>query len=599
VSELEIARKRFTRVLLAIGGFSLVLNLLLLTMPLYMLQIYDRILPSRSMDTLLFLSLIAGAALLVLGILEAVRAVMASRAAAALETNLGPAALRVSIEGRQEGTAGGSANGPMGRGGQEAQTMRDLTTVRSFISSRAMFSLMDLPFAPIFVAILYFIHPTIFWVTVGGAIVLLALAVINQWLTSRPTSDYLAQQGGALATAQALTANGTTVRAMGMTESGIAAWGKHAALSLTSQSVVDTRNALITGLSKSLRMGLQIAILGIGAWLVLQEQMTAGMIFAASIISGRALQPIDQVIAVWKQFGVTRKSWENLTRALAGHKTRDSRTRHPAPKGEITVSSALVMSSEGISRPPLLNRVSFRLMPGELLGVVGPSGSGKSTLARLLVGAQRPNTGSVRLDGSSLADWEPTDLGTHIGYVGQEVELFPGTVRENIARLSVQPDDAAVLAAARKAQVHELIQKLPNGYDTRVGPGGTGLSGGQKQRIALARAFYGNPRVMVLDEPNANLDEEGEIALHRALLSARDAGVTTVIITQRKQVLRAVDKILRLHSGAVDFFGSRDDFINALQKIRGEKAGGSTSKMRSPASANQAGPRQVVGKKAS
>ncbi|MEM1040046.1 MAG: type I secretion system permease/ATPase [Pseudomonadota bacterium] len=563
MSELEKARKRFIGVLWAIGGFSLVVNLLLLTMPLYMLQIYDRILPSRSMDTLIFLSLIAGAALLVLGILEGVRGVMASRAAAALETGLGPAALRVSL---------GGGNTPS-TAGVEAGAMRDLATVRAFISSRAMFSLMDLPFAPIFIAILYFIHPTIFWVTIGGAAVLLGLAAANQWLTARPTTQYLAQQGGALATAQALSANGTTVRAMGITENGIAAWGKQAASSLTSQAVVDTRNALVTGLSKSLRMGLQVAILGIGAWLVLQEQMTAGMIFAASIISGRALQPIDQVIAVWKQFGITRKSWESLRDALQSHHMPQTRTQQPAPKGEITVSSALVMAPEGISRPPLLNRVSFRLMPGDLLGVVGPSGSGKSTLARVLVGAQRPNTGSVRLDGSSLSDWDLTDLGTHIGYVGQEVELFPGTVRDNIARLSSTPDDAAVLAAARKAQVHELIQRLPNGYDTLIGPGGTGLSGGQKQRIALARAFYGNPRVMVLDEPNANLDEEGEIALHRALLSARDAGVTTVIITQRKQVLRAVDKVLRLHSGAVDFFGSREDFITALQKAREEKAG--------------------------
>lgn len=296
MSELEKARKRFISVLWAIGGFSLVVNLLLLTMPLYMLQIYDRILPSRSMDTLIFLSLIAGAALLVLGILEAVRGVMASRAAAALETGLGPAALRVSL---------GGGNTPASAG-VEAGAMRDLATVRAFISSRAMFSLMDLPFAPIFIAILYFIHPTIFWVTIGGAAVLLGLAAANQWLTARPTTEYLAQQGGALATAQALSANGTTVRAMGMTENGIAAWGKQAASSLTSQAVVDTRNALVTGLSKSLRMGLQVAILGIGAWLVLQEQMTAGMIFAASIISGRALQPIDQVIAVWKQFGITR-----------------------------------------------------------------------------------------------------------------------------------------------------------------------------------------------------------------------------------------------------------------------------------------------------
>ncbi|MEL6966103.1 MAG: type I secretion system permease/ATPase [Pseudomonadota bacterium] len=589
MTELKAAKKRFNRVLLAMGGFSLVLNLLLLTMPLYMLQIYDRILPSRSMDTLIFLSLIAAVALLVLGLLEAVRSVMASRAAAALETGLGPAALRVSVlnnnpmQGAKGSEGGGSPN--------QSQVMRDLTTVRSFIASRGLFALLDLPFAPLFVAVIYFIHPTLFWLTTAGAVVLLFLAVLNQVITARPTEAFVERQGGALAAAQALSGNSATVRAMGMTENGVSAWGAHAAEALKSQALVDTRNAIMTGLSKALRMALQIAILGVGAWLVLEGQMTAGMIFAASIISGRALQPIDQVIAVWKQFGVTRRSWRNLSSLLERHTPTQDKTTLPPPNGEITVDSARIMSPLGISKPPVLNHVSFRLQPGELLGVVGPSGSGKSTLARLLTGAQKTHSGAVRLDGNNIEDWDMTELGRHIGYVGQEVELFPGTVRENIARLSSQPDDSAVLEAAGKAQVHELIQNLPNGYDTVVGAGGLGLSGGQKQRIALARAFYGNPRLMVLDEPNANLDEEGEMALFRALLAAKKARVTTVIITQRKQVLKAVDKILRLHSGTVDFFGTRDDFVDALQKVREQTTGRPSGATMPPVAQNKNTPR--------
>ncbi len=552
---LKRARSQFLRVVLLIGVFSLVVNMLLLVMPLYMLQIYDRILPSRSMDTLTFLSIIAGGSLIVLGLLEAVRAVLASRAAARLETELGADALRVSMR-------------LSGLGEADIQPVRDLSKVALFIASRSVFALFDLPFAPLFIGILFFIHPTLFYLTVAGAVVLLMLAVFNQWVTARAAGAAGGRQLQAMTMAQSIARNSETLRAMGMSNNGINLWGGHNSESLISHGVVDSRNAVLTGLSRTVRMGLQIAILGVGALLVLRNEMTAGMIFAASIISGRGLQPIDQVIGGWRQFSDTWRSWRSFSMALQKVPAEPQRTSLPPPKGDVSAQAALVVAAGGMSRPPILNRVNFELKAGRILGIVGPSGSGKSTLARLMVGAQKPEAGTIRIDGTDIQNWDPIQLGQHIGYLGQNVELLPGTIKENIARLSTQPDDAAVLEAAQKARVHELIQSLPDGYDTRVGAGGTGLSGGQKQRIALARAFYGNPQIMVLDEPNANLDDDGELALQKAILVAREAGVTVAIVTQRKQILAIVDDILRLRRGSVDFFGTRDAFVAALQKMR-------------------------------
>ncbi len=558
MEKLKEARGVFKRILIMLGVFSLAVNLLMLTMPLYMLQIYDRILPSQSMDTLIYLSVIAAVSLIVLGLLEAVRAIMASRAGANLETILGAEALRVGMK-------------KSGLGEANIQPVRDMAAVRGFISSRAVFAILDMPFSPIFIGIVYLIHPTLFWITLGGAVVLFALAVLNQWVTSAASNRAAGSQGSAMAVAQSISRNGETLQAMGMMQNGIRMWGAQNAEALLASDLVDGRNAMLTGLSRTIRMGLQIAILGVGALLVLQGEMTAGMIFASSIISGRGLQPIDQVIGGWKQTVAAWRAWKSLQKTLMETAPEEKRTMLPAPKGHVSVEGVLVLGPNGPSSPPIINRVSFELKAGEVVGIVGPSGSGKSTLARILVGAQTPNAGTVRVDGTDLQNWDPVQIGEHIGYLGQHVELLPGTIAQNIARLAAEPDDAKVLEAAEKAQVHQLIQSLPNGYETRIGPGGTGLSGGQKQRIGLARAFYGNPQIMVLDEPNANLDEDGEAALHRALLVAKQADVTIAVITQRSQALSVVDKVLRMHSGSKDFFGTRDEFVQALQSLRAAK----------------------------
>ena len=555
MKSLKKAQRQFWRALILLTAFSFVVNMLLLAMPLYMLQIYDRILPSRSMDTLIFLSVIAAGALIVLGLLEAVRAIIASRAAAQLEVALGADALRQSMSSNLGSEA-------------EVEPLRNLAMIRNFVSSRALFSLLDMPFAPIFIGILYIIHPTLFWLTLAGAVVLLIIAVINQRLIVNPSTSASHSQRSAMTMAQSLARNSDTMRAMGMMANGIRLWGQSNAENLVAQGSVDSRNAILTGFSRTLRMGLQIAILGVGALLVLNNEMTAGMIFAASIISGRGLQPIDQVIGGWKQFIACRQAWGALKASLSGGGDVVERTAMQTPNGHISVEGAIVMAPEGLSKAPILNRIEFALQPGDVLGVVGPSGSGKSTLARLLVGAQKPAAGHIRIDGTDVQNWEPAQLGQHIGYLGQDVDLLPGTVKENIARLSAEPDDLAVLEAAEKAQVHQLIQNLPHGYDTLIGPGGITLSGGQRQRIGLARAFYGNPQIMILDEPNANLDDDGELALHRAIVAAGKTGVTAVIITQRKQALNVVDKILRLHSGKIDFFGTREEFVGLIQKRR-------------------------------
>ena len=581
MEKLKEARSAFRRILIMLAIFSLAVNLLMLTMPLYMLQIYDRVLTSQSMDTLTFLSVIAVAALVVLGILEAVRAILASRAGARMEAILGADALKAGM--RKSGL--GEAN---------IQPVRELASVRAFVSSRAVFALLDMPFSPIFIGILYFIHPTLFWITVAGAVVLLVLAVFNQWVTGNAASYASARQNTAMNVAQSISRNGETLQAMGMTQNGVTMWGQQNSEALIASDHVDGRNAMLAGLSRTIRMGLQIAILGVGALLVLRGEMTAGMIFASSIISGRGLQPIDQVIGGWKQTVAAWRAWTSLQKTLAEANNDPKRTALPAPRGDVSVDSVLVLGPGGPSSPSIINRVSFSLKAGEIVGIVGPSGSGKSTLARILVGAQKPNAGTVRIDGTDILNWDPIQLGTHIGYLGQHVELLPGTIAQNIARLATEPDDAKVLEAAEKAQVHQLIQGLPDGYETRVGPGGTGLSGGQRQRIGLARAFYGNPQIMVLDEPNANLDEDGEAALHRALLAAKESNVTIAIITQRTQALSVVDTVLRMHQGSKDFFGTRDEFVKALQKLRNAKGQqprrqGSSARARPPVNTSASG----------
>ncbi len=556
---LKRAKLEFRQILWALAGFSFVINLLMLTMPLYMLQIYDRILPSRSVDTLTFLSMIAATALIVLGLLEVVRMIIAARAAARMEAILGAKTLVTTIS--------------QGRATQgDIQPMRDLATVRTLVSSRAIFALLDLPFAPLFIGILYFLHPHLFWLTLGGAVVLAIVAVLNQATGANMGKIAAEKSTAAMGAAQSYARNSETMFAMGMVENGTAIWGRANADALIAQDQAGLKGAIFTGISRTLRTGLQIAILGYGAFLVLQGEMSAGMIFAASIISGRGLQPIDQVIGGWRQYVSTWAAWQRLQEVLLKSPEKPERTKMPEAKGKILAEGLIVIAPGSTPDNAQLKRVTFSLRPGDSLGIVGPSGAGKSTLARVLVGALQPQGGTVRLDGAELANWDMADLGKEIGYLSQEVELLPGTVAQNIARLSLKGNAKLVLDAAQKANVHEMILKLPNGYDTLLGPGGFSLSGGQRQRIALARAFYGNPKLMILDEPNANLDEEGDAALARALAEAKKNGATVILVTQRPQILNGVDKVLRLHAGAVDFFGTRQEFATKLGALRQKAA---------------------------
>jgi PrtD family type I secretion system ABC transporter len=543
----------FRRTLWLLASFSAFLNLLLLAQPIYMLQVYDRILPSQSVNTLLFLSLAVGLALLVLGLLEVVRTLIANRAAAGFDVSLSDLAMRTVI---RNGTAAGGSTQPL----------RDIATMRMLIASKALFALLDLPFAVIFIIVLYFIHPSLFWVTLAGAVVLLLIAVLNQRALatlSKKQGDMAVSAG---ITSDHLARSADSVVAMGMLGNVVDEWGKAHAGSLIAGDVAGTINAWFAGLSKVLRLGLQTVILGYGALLVIEGQMSAGMIFAAALISGRALQPIDQIIGSWRQLAGGQEAWRRLKAFLEKADRQNKYTSLPVPSGHLDVQDLFLPNPLDPTRPAILSRVSFRLEPGESVAVLGPSGSGKSTLARMLVGAMSPRSGHVRIDGHDISNWDPEELGRHIGYLAQDVELVPGTIARNISRFEPQAEDARIIEAARSAHAEDLIQKLPRGYDTVIGPGGLQLSGGEKQRIALARAFYGSPTILVLDEPNSNLDRIGEAALMRALADARNRKVTTFVITQRETLLDGVDKIMRVQNGSVIEFDDRDTVLDRHRK---------------------------------
>ena len=555
---LKYAVKSFRVLLFIMAGFSLFAALLQLTVPLYMLQIYDRVLPSNSTDTLLFLSLLAGFALLVLGCTEIVRQILANRAATRLDDALSETVLSRVIE------RGYATNG-------NAQPMRDLQVVQSILSSRVLFNVIDLPFVTIFLAFLYLIHPSIFWLAVAGAILLVFITGLNQWMTKSSNEAQTAAANVASQQAGYLARNSDSIIAMGMTRNVVSNWENWNDSALVSADRSSRINSIFAGISSTLRMGIQIAVLGYGAYLVQAGEMTAGMIFAASLISGRALQPIYVTISSWRQLNAGWRAWKNIKMFLGTGDSRDNYTELASPVGSLSVEAVLQPNPTDATKPPLLNRVSFALNPGESVGVVGASGSGKTTLARIIVGAIKPVAGHVRLDGTELSNWNPDQLGMHIGYVEQDVELLPGTIAQNIARFRSDAKDEDILQAARMAHVEDLIKKMPKGYDTVIGPGGQHVSGGEKQRIALARAFFGNPKLLVLDEPNSSLDRIGENALMRALMAAKQNEITVFLVTQREKVIQAVDKILRMEAGRVTDFDTRDAVIEAHRKIAAEK----------------------------
>lgn len=523
--------------------FTLFINVMMLIIPIYTLQVYDRVLTSASIETLGFISLMAVGALLLLSAMETLRSIYAGRIANRFDIQICQAAIEADMAG------------PRARIG-DVQNLRDLETIRSFLSSRSLFTVFDLPYAPLFIALLWFVHPILFWITATGSVVLLILAGGNQALTvngSRKSGEATIQ---AMSTAQSIVQNAELIRALGMVSNAIEAWAKHHGPALSAADAANKLSAVLVAISKFLRFGLQIAVLGAGALLVVEGEMTAGMIFAAVLIAGRALQPVDQLIGGWRQLIETRNAWRRLNVAVAHVPDAKSFTELPAPVGNLMVNRVVYLPPADMGQAePILKQVSFQASPGRLLGVIGPSGSGKSTLARVLVGAVTPRSGEVRIDGADIRQWDPNLLGKHIGYLPQDVVLLPGTVAQNIARLSQHARDADIVWAAKAAQVHDLILSLPKGYDTVVGATGVALSGGQRQRIGLARAFFGRPRILVLDEPNANLDVEGEAALERAILEARGGGCTVVLIAQKTGIVGKADDLLVLRAGAVEHFG--------------------------------------------
>ena len=534
-----------------VGAFSFVINLLQLTAPLYMLQVYDRVLNSRNEMTLLMLTILVVALFLVMAAIEFVRSRVLVRVGAAMEAKLNDRVFDAAFEAT------------LRRGENARQALTDLTQLRQFMTGNGPFVLFDAPWFPIYLAVIFLMHPLIGWFSVGAALILVALTAVTEMATQKPLAEANKYANEATNFAHNNLANAEVVEALGMLPALRDRWKKKHVQHLVLQAVASDRAGLISSVTKFVRVTSQSLILGLGAWLAIKNELSPGGMIVGSILMGRALAPIDQLIGNWKGFVQARLAYDRLGQLLAAFPARPPRMSLPAPKGEVVVEGVVLTPPGGTV--PVLRGVSFAIPTGAIVGVIGPSGSGKSTLARALVGVWTPQAGKVRLDGADVSSWDKAELGRYLGYLPQDIELFDGTIAENIARFG-SIEAPLVVAAAQAAGVHEMILRFPQGYDTPIGPGGAVLSGGQRQRVGLARALYGDVRLIVLDEPNSNLDDVGEAALVQALLRLKAQGKTVVVITHRTSVLAAVDRLLVMRDGTVQVYGPRDEVLAALQR---------------------------------
>ena len=541
-----------------IMAFSLAINLLTLATPLYMMQVFDRVLSSRSGDTLVMLTLITVLAIAVLALLEAIRGQMLVRVGNWLDDRLGPTvfsgALRAALRSDP---------------GRAAQGLRDLGTMRGFIAGPSVTPLLDAPWAPIFIIALFALHPMLGLVGLGGGVVLFSLGFMNEIVTKQPLNRANLAASKTHQRAEAALRNAEVIRAMGMGEGVLRLWRRDSAGAQEAQRAAGTRGGLILAFSKFFRLLVQTVILGVGAWLVIHQEASAGAMFAASFLLGRALAPVENAIGTWRSLVAARLAHRRLDELVTALPEEGQGMALPRPVGELAVERLVFVPPGG--EEPTLRGVSFELAPGEVLGIIGPSAAGKSTLARLIAGTWTPTAGKVRLDGADIGVWHDSGGSQHIGYLPQDIELFSGTVRDNIARLG-DANPTAVIEAAKLVGLHELIMRLPRGYNSEIGEAGLRLSGGQRQRIGLARAVFGKPRLVVLDEPNASLDHEGEEALHHAIVRLKEAGTTVVMIAHRPSVLGLADKLLVLRNGAVDAYGSRAEVIAKLNAPAANRA---------------------------
>ena len=553
-AELIDARKQSRSLYWMVAIFSFFVNMLMLTGPLYMLNVYDRVLGSRSLETLIALSVLVAFLYGMMGIMDYVRGRIMGRVGARFQAMLDRRVFGAVLKAN---TINKSRN-------EAATGLRDLESVQRLITSPALMALFDLPWTPLFFLGIFIFHPFMGLLGLLGGVILIGVAIANQLTTRKPLMEanaatFQSEQMGAQIRQEA-----EMVHALGMRDAAFSRWQIARGESLDATISAADGAGTFSAMTKTFRLFLQSAMLGLGAYLVLQGELTPGAMIAGSILLGRALAPIELIVGQFATFQKGREGWRNLSTLLGNVPTDDNRTTLPQPAARITADQVTVLPPG--EQTASLRMISFTVEPGQAVGVIGTSGAGKTTLARALTGVWRPAGGKIRLDGAALDQYNPDVLGQHIGYLPQRVQLFDGTIKENIARMSMEPDDAAVVAAAKKAAAHEMILKLPDGYDTRVSSNGGRLSGGQIQRIGLARALYGTPVILVLDEPNSNLDNEGSNALNNAIRLTKEEGKIVFIMAHRPAAIQECDLLLVIENGARRAFGPKDQVLQEMVK---------------------------------
>jgi ATP-binding cassette subfamily C exporter for protease/lipase len=557
-SELAQVLLGFRKIVYKLAGLSAVINILALTPTIYMLQVYDRAVPSQNTTTLWMLTLIMLFIYVLMEVMEYARSQVLIRLGNKLDMELNNRVFTAAFERNLRKT-----------GGNAGQALHDLTNVRQFITGSALFAFFDAPWAPIYLLVCFLFHWVIGTFVLVGMLMLVGMTYLTEVSTKEPLAE--ANQAAIAANAYATNnlRNAEVIEAMGMMPALRARWFRFQGMLLQKQTEASDKGARINTATKFIRMSMQSLVLGVGAWLAIEHEITSGMLVAGSVLMGKALGPVELSIATWKQLISVRAAYARLEGLLKDHPARVAGMSLPKPQGHIQAEN-LFASPPG-AQGSILRGLSFVISPGDVVGMVGPSASGKSTLARLIVGIWPAQAGKMRLDGADVFLWNKDELGPNIGYLPQDIELFEGTIAENIARFG-EIDSEQVIAAAMRAGVHEMILRFPQGYDTKLSEGGGMLSGGQKQRIGLARAMYGDPSLVVLDEPNSNLDEVGEQALVRAVLDMKARGKTVILITHRTSVLSSVDKLMVLQDGTLQLYGPRDQVLQALMQANQQAA---------------------------
>ena len=559
VSELKKSLLSAKKSFIMVGLFSMFINILMLVPPLYMLQLYDRVLGSRSQDTLIMLTLIVVVLFITMGLLEVVRSRVLVRVGNKLDSMLSQRIFDSLFELERKAP-----------GRSSSMPLNDLTQVRQFMTGNGLFAFFDAPWMPIYIIVLFIFHPAFGFFAIFAAIVLVGITVANEYSTKEKLAEANNLSRASTIYVDSNIRNAEVVNAMGMRNNISKIWADKYYGFLNAQNIASDSAGVWSNLSKSLRVMFQSLILGLGAYLAINMEVTPGMMIAASIIMGRALAPLDLIIGSWKGFSSARSSYERIEGLLNDFPKDKEYMQLPAPKGEITLENVVVIPPSGTV--PSLKGISMRIEKGDVVGIIGPSAAGKSSLARVMLGLWPLTNGVARIDKADISQWNREDLGQYVGYLPQDIELFEGTVSQNIARFGeVEPEK--VVEAASKAGVHEMILKLNEGYDTKIGPGGASLSGGQRQRIGLARALYNNPVFIVLDEPNSNLDDVGEAALVEAIKTLRAGGTTVVIITHRTNVLQATNKLALINNGVLELYGNTNDVLNAIAQKQQAAAG--------------------------